>query len=488
MKQFYRGDVKSLTSKDKSKRIKARFQAYFSSWWNRIDILLLSYFIIMLCVRFTVVALAGYNGGGTNLSATTPTLPPSRPLTMAGLTEGTQFAFVLNMYSFYFVFWCLRLLQLFAVSESLGPKLIMIRLMINDVLKIFLYIMIFTVAYAVWLKAAMKTVSSDFLLGGNGVSEDDPSITRTLVDLILNINGTDVIYFVDELMEHPFWHLFGESFIDDYDIYLPMRNDTSAYAYDYRVATVIITAPVMRLIYVLVTVVLLLNLMIAIFQYSIDLAQNQADRNWNIYRKEVIFEYHNRAILPAPFSLVLDFGILLCLFYRRCTRSKQLPSLVKRSDRFDCSTLKIRVNGTESQTNPFARWLQFIKEWEKTLQNHHCASIEAEAEKNGGGACSGTGGGDEKGGNQKPTKDAVSSEALGNIEIKDEVRQLRQELQKMRGITQASQELQPESPLPTAQRPAFNVAALNSEVQQRRQDKKLKTQRTVSLGGLDFME
>ena len=439
--------------KRNSAKIKAKIESYFDSFWNRMDIILLGYFLVMMCVRFGVVACFAedeYKGGvNTSLNVSslekeksppTPPQPPSRPLMSAGRTRETNLVFVLNMYSLYFVFWCLRLLQLFAVSASLGPKLIMIRLMIDDVLKIFLYIMIFAIAYAVWLKVAMKTVSKDFMLGGKaggGGDDDSPSFTETIVDMFLSVNGSDVVYFLDDLLEHPFWHLFGESFLESYDKFLPMRNDTGAYAYDYRVMMILLMAPLMRIVYVLISVVLLLNLMIAIFQYSIDLVQTQADRNWNIYRKAVIFEYHNRAILPAPLSLVLDVGILLSLFYRKCRGSSWHPTIVSSSERFECSTLKMRVNGTKSEVNPFAKWLEYIKQWEKTLQMHHTfvgvvggvAMIGREA-SGGGGAASGGGGGG-TGGEDMPVKETVSSEAMGIIEIKDEMKKLQLEVLKL---------------------------------------------------------
>ena len=254
LKQFYRGDVKSLVQ-GSSQRIQAKFSGYFDSFWNRMDIALLLYFCAMIIFRFGLYA----------------------NYFRFGVIE-TDSVFVLNLYSLYFVFWCLRLLQLFAVSASLGPKLIMIRLMIVDVLKIFLYIMIFALAYAVWLKVTRKTVSKDFLLGDEGGEH------TTLVDMLLNINATDVAYFLDDLMEYPIWHLFGESFIESYDEYLPQKGNYTDYSYNYRVTMLLLGVPLMRFFYFLITVVLLLNLMIAIFQYSIDLAQAQADRNWNIYR------------------------------------------------------------------------------------------------------------------------------------------------------------------------------------------------------------
>ena len=458
VKQFCRGDVKILT-KARSGRMMAKFKSYFDSFWNRFDITLLVYFIIMMCIRISFVEdIASFNlanqsfnlanqtfksanksfnaanlSSNTSLSNTSEDkTSPSRLLMSVGMTKETNYVFVLNVYSLYFVFWCLRLLQLFAVSEVLGPKLIMIRLMIYDVFKIFLYIMIFALAYAVWLKVAMKTVSEEFLQEGRANHVDSPSWTIA-----------DGVYFLGDLMGHPFWHLFGESFIESYDKFLPLRNDTGAYAYEYRVTTILLMAPFMRIIYVLITVVLLLNLMIAIFQYSINLVQTQANRNWNIYRKAVIFEYHNRAILPAPLSLILDVGSLLCLFFHKCRGKKWCPCFVKPSRRFKCSTLKICVDETQSDEKPFTKWLEYIKHWEKTLQNHHTSIGAMEgAEMIGRGASSGGGKGEEeKGGNPSRdltrVKEAVSADVLQFIELKDEIRKLQLEMSKMTGMSKS---------------------------------------------------
>ena len=170
LKQFYRGDVKSLV-RSRRQKIKFKLYSYLDSIWNRVDVFLFVYFVVMMIVRFVVVWYLQKDPTKPTGPTTMEPPPPSSSssssssvmLSAVGVAPETNYVFVLNLYSFYFVCWCLRLLQLFAVSESLGPKLIMIRLMIDDVLKIFLYVMIFLVAYAVWLKVAIKTVSKEFL-------------------------------------------------------------------------------------------------------------------------------------------------------------------------------------------------------------------------------------------------------------------------------------------------------------------------------------
>ena len=484
MKQFYRGDVKSLIP-GRRRALKSKLLSYWDSLWNRIDIFLLLYFVFMMSARWYVVAQHG-PGHADPVHPDVGVAPPAPPAESdaddegappmpagslmntvrliqhsAGATAEAHYVFVLNLYSFYFVFWCLRILQLFAVSESLGPKLIMIRLMIDDVLKIFLYIMIFAVAYAVWLKVAIKTVSREFLVQGQGgatieqgLNETAPlaatagdAAAPTIVDYLLNIQPTDVVYFVDDLISHPFWHLFGESFIDAYDQYLPKKNETTAYAYGYRVTMILFLAPLMRIIYVLITVVLLLNLMIAIFQYSIDLVQAQADRNWNIYRKAVIFEYHNRAILPAPLSLLLDVGVLFVLCFRKVTGSRRHVSVIQPSPRFDCSTLKIRVEETPAGTedhNPYVDWLDYIRKWEKMMQNHHSSVAGGGGEETGG-----DGGGGGGGGGGRIKKYPVSADSLRIVEMREEIRKLQLEILKLSGL-QASTSSRLSRPTSTA--------------------------------------
>ena len=439
MKQLYRGDVQSLTH-TRRQSLKSKLLSYWDSLWNRIDVFLLLYFLFMMSIRWYIVTTYGLEAPLVPLDS--PINETQQAQNLANATCQAHSVLVLNLYSFYFVFWCLRILQLFAVSESLGPKLIMIRLMVYDVLKIFLYIMIFAVAYAVWLKVAMKTVSQEFLVMGRGSNNIKMPLSRegnkiTPMDYLYHIKLTDLVYSLKSLIAHPFWHLFGESFIDAYDDYLPAKNDTTAYAYGYRVTMIHFLAPLMRSVYVLITVVLLLNLMIAIFQYSIDSVQAQADRNWNIYRKAIIFEYQNRAILPAPLSIFVDVGILLVLFCRRVSGRRLRVSVLPASQRFDYSMLKIRVRGEEK--NIFKDWVDCICEWEKMMQNHRGSFAgdrreESEEEEVDGGS-NGVG----RGGGGKMINCLMSPDSLTITEIRHEIRKLQMEMSKLSGLQATKQ-------------------------------------------------
>nr|KAG5688387.1 hypothetical protein BaRGS_026655 [Batillaria attramentaria] len=58
--------------------------------------------------------------------------------------------------------------------------------------------------------------------------------------------------------------------------------------------------PIMMAVYVLVTNVLLLNLLIAMFSYTFQKVQDNTDIHWHFQRFNLIFEYSARPCLPPP--------------------------------------------------------------------------------------------------------------------------------------------------------------------------------------------
>ena len=377
-KQLYLGDVKTLDG-GKRKTVWVKIQKYWQSFWNRYDVFLLLYLFVMIGVRIGILLSNKTLDKSANYNTTVSENVTVTENSTVYDHENRDVA-VLNLYSFYFVLWVIRILQLFAVSQYLGPKLIMIRLMIGDVVRIFLYIMLFAVAYAVWLKVALKTVMDEFVEEPTADRMND--VQPTIVEYFLSFNRTDVPYFLHNLMTDPFWHLFGENSLDAYNNHLPKTNETSAYNYEYRVSMIHFVAPVIRIIYVILCVVLLLNLLIAIFQYSINKVHEQADCNWNIYRKGVIFEYHNMSILPEPLSLIFDLLRFVCWLFRIGLPCEWRHQVIRNSKRFDCSALKICRRREKRQTiecschpvendeedNTVFEWLDDkVVNWEKKL-------------------------------------------------------------------------------------------------------------------------
>ncbi|KTF80003.1 hypothetical protein cypCar_00042858 [Cyprinus carpio] len=61
---------------------------------------------------------------------------------------------------------------------------------------------------------------------------------------------------------------------------------------------------IMLCVYLLFANILLLNLLIAIFNYTFEEVQDNTDTIWKFQRYELIKEYHSRPALPPPFILL----------------------------------------------------------------------------------------------------------------------------------------------------------------------------------------
>ena len=125
------------TQHDEKRHLKNKVKHYFASQWNRFDTVLFLYLIILLSLRIVFVS-------GCIKSCNLNSI------------------WLLNLYTFYFILWCCRFLQLFSVSRTLGPKLMMIRLMLNDLGRILLYISMICFAYSSSITALIKTTEPLF--------------------------------------------------------------------------------------------------------------------------------------------------------------------------------------------------------------------------------------------------------------------------------------------------------------------------------------
>ena len=86
--------------------------------------------------------------------------------------------------------------------------------------------------------------------------------------------------------------------------------------------------PTVRGLYLLTTVVLLLNLLIAMFNSTITKMEERSERLWYLYRRNVILENWNRSPFPfAPFLLVE----IIVSWIRKCKCFKSRPTFFRRN-------------------------------------------------------------------------------------------------------------------------------------------------------------
>ncbi|KAM6934197.1 transient receptor potential cation channel subfamily M member 2 [Xenentodon cancila] len=193
-----------------------------------------------------------------------------------------------------FVVFCLRLMAIFMVSRVLGPKIIIVRRMMMDMFFFMFMLSIWVVAYGV---------------AKQGI-------------LIHNDNRLD--WIIRGVIYEPYLIIFGTfpKNIDysEFDVNScsmnatdPLKPKCPVLKEDQTPAFPEWLTIIMLCIYLLFANILLLNLLIAIFNFTFQEVQENTDRIWKFQRYELIKEYHSRPVFPPPLIIFSH----LHLFIRR---------------------------------------------------------------------------------------------------------------------------------------------------------------------------
>ncbi|KAI2660922.1 Transient receptor potential cation channel subfamily M member 2 [Labeo rohita] len=184
-----------------------------------------------------------------------------------------------------FIIFCLRLMAIFTISRTLGPKIIIVRRMMMDLFFFMFLLSIWVVAYGV-AKQGILIHNEDrlnwiirgavyepyLIIFGNVPS----NIDNTQFDMgTCSVNGSEPL-----------------------KPKCPVLNDDNMPAFPEWLTII------MLCVYLLFANILLLNLLIAIFNYTFQEVQDNTDTIWKFQRYELIKEYHSRPALPPPFILL----------------------------------------------------------------------------------------------------------------------------------------------------------------------------------------
>ncbi|OXB58661.1 hypothetical protein ASZ78_003628 [Callipepla squamata] len=255
---------------------------YFKDFWNKLDIGAIVVFIAGLTCRLIP-----------------STLYPGR-----------------IVLSLAFIIFCLRLMHIFTVSKTLGPKIIIVKRMLKDVF-FFLFLL------AVWVVSF-------------GVAKQ----------AILIHNEERVEWLFRGVVYHSYLTIFGQipSYIDGVNFNIdqcspngtdpykpkcPETNEDNKEPIFPEWLTVILLC-----LYLLFTNILLLNLLIAMFNYTFQQVQQHTDQIWKFQRHDLIEEYHGRPPAPPPFILLSHLQLLVQrgLLRRPATRHKQLKEKLEKNE------------------------------------------------------------------------------------------------------------------------------------------------------------
>ncbi|XP_052244809.1 transient receptor potential cation channel subfamily M member-like 2 isoform X3 [Dreissena polymorpha] len=233
----------------------SKLQSYTTDTWNIVDIITIGLFIIGIILRF---------------------------LPFKNTFETARVFLALNFISFF-----LRLLHIFSVHKRLGPKLVMIGKMVQDLMYFLVILMVFIVSYA---------IASHSILYPNS-----PLSWST----------------VSQVIRKSYWNIYGELFLDEiegdpncsFDEILWSNGTSPRCPSD--VGKVVV--PILMGVYMMFANVLLLNLLIAMFSYTFQSVQDNTDKHWCFQRYSLIYEYYTRPVLCPP--LILFVHIILLFKY-----------------------------------------------------------------------------------------------------------------------------------------------------------------------------
>ncbi|KAK2839691.1 hypothetical protein Q5P01_013431 [Channa striata] len=183
-----------------------------------------------------------------------------------------------------FVVFCLRLMAIFTISRTLGPKIIIVKKMMMDLFFFMFLLSIWVVAYGVAKQGILIQNDNrlDWIIRG-AVYEPyliifgnvPTNIDKTSFDInSCSVNATDPLKPKCPMLDENQTPVFPEWL------------------------TIIILC-----VYLLFANILLLNLLIAIFNFTFQEVQDNTDRIWKFQRYDLIKEYHSRPAAPAPFII-----------------------------------------------------------------------------------------------------------------------------------------------------------------------------------------
>ncbi|KAK2819781.1 hypothetical protein Q7C36_021427 [Tachysurus vachellii] len=240
---------------DEDISILKKFKLYVEDNWNKCDMVAISLFVIGVSCR---MAEGTYEAGRTVLALD-------------------------------FMVYTLRLIHIFAIHKQLGPKIIIVERMMKDVFFFLFFLSVWLIAYGVATQA------------------------------LLHPNDPRLDWVFRRVLYRPYLHIFGQIPLEEIDA-AKMPQDNCTMEIHMIIAGTLPPCPniyanwlviLLLVIYLLVTNVLLLNLLIAMFSYTFQLVQGNADIFWKFQRYNLIVEYHSRPALAPPFIIISHISELV---------------------------------------------------------------------------------------------------------------------------------------------------------------------------------
>ncbi|PAA69120.1 hypothetical protein BOX15_Mlig025325g1 [Macrostomum lignano] len=260
------------------------FRSYVSDMWNIMDIMAVLLFLIGSCffiMRSMDSVVQQLFVTGTDVAAL-----KSAKETLIRLS---RICLCIALFIFY-----IRILQVFSIHVSLGPKVVMIQNMIvKDLLPFLVIFLLFILAYAIMWSSILFPKSS-------------LSIAESMSELMA-------------IMKTSYFQVFGELKVD------MMSGDVTTLTEQCKTSSVGCPdiwgkwlAPILLGVHIVLTNVLLLNLLIATFSHTYEEIQSSSTQHWTLQRYMIMREYTERSPIAPPLIIVWHLVFVLYVLVQRC--------------------------------------------------------------------------------------------------------------------------------------------------------------------------
>ncbi|XP_066234344.1 transient receptor potential cation channel subfamily M member 5 [Saccopteryx leptura] len=247
---------------DEDTHLMKKFTLYVEDNWNKCDMVAISLFIVGVTCRMLP---AVFEAGRTVLAID-------------------------------FMVFTLRLIHIFAIHKQLGPKIIIVERMMKDVFFFLFFLSVWLVAYGVATQA------------------------------LLHPHDGRLEWVFRRVLYRPYLQIFGQIPLDEIDearvncSVHPLLLEGSPSCPNLYANWLVI---LLLVTFLLVTNVLLMNLLIAMFSYTFQVVQGNADTFWRFQRYHLIVEYQERPALAPPFILLSHLSLVLQRVFQKEARQKR---------------------------------------------------------------------------------------------------------------------------------------------------------------------
>ncbi|CAF3340472.1 unnamed protein product [Rotaria sp. Silwood1] len=216
-------------------------------------------------------------------------------------------------------FWYIRCLHIFLASQVLGPKLLMIFHTMKDLVLFLLFIFIFHLAYTITTYSLISTSSMVIWANSTYFTTLQGGGNMTNLENLRNI------------IEWGTWKIFGSTSLET-SASVAMKYSAQNDAYGF--VTLILT-----ITFIIIAYVLLLNNLIALFNFTIQRVHGESRQAWCYHFYVVLKEYEEKQMFVPPFNLFL--WPINCLI-RRKSHDNRKKSPFAENNHYDIAHIRRR--------------------------------------------------------------------------------------------------------------------------------------------------